>query len=263
MFENYDSSIPSVEAYLQRIGAEAPRKGLTLEYLDELIRRHQCSVPFENLDIYDYHRPISLEIPDLFDKIVTRRRGGYCFELNGLFLQLLRDLGYNAWPCVCRGLLRPGVASPILHRAVLVRLDHKVYLCDVGFGGPSSSCALPLEEGTPRTCLGKTFYLRKAADTWWTVVQQHTEEEDQEVLCFSTSVMEPVDFIPLSYYCSTAADSYFLTQRMASLRTPEGSISISGMTFKETSGKTIQETLLDSPALLEDVLRTRFGMLLS
>ena len=77
MFENYNCPIPSVDTYLERIGAPAPTAGPSLEYLDELIRLHQCSVPFENLDIYDYHRPIRLEIPALYEKIVLRRRGGY------------------------------------------------------------------------------------------------------------------------------------------------------------------------------------------
>ncbi len=261
MFESYNCPIPSVDTYLERIGAPAPTAGPSLEYLDELIRLHQCSVPFENLDIYDYHRPIRLEIPALYEKIVLRRRGGYCFELNGLFLQLLKALGYDAWPCVCRGLLR-GEEGPILHRAVLVRLADTIYLCDVGFGGPSSSCALPLQENSPRTALGKTFYVKKARDTWWTTVQRTPEGEDQEVLRFSTAVMEPVDFIPLSYYCSTEETSYFRSQRMASLRTPEGSISISDMTFKETRGTDIRETVLESRSELESVLRNRFGMLL-
>ena len=262
MFEDYDCPMPDADAYLQRIGMSAPENGPTLEYLDELICRHQCSVPFENLDIYDYHCPICLQIPHLYDKIVLRRRGGYCFELNGLFLQLLKTLGYDAWSCVCRGLLRPGEAAPILHRAVLVRLEGTLYLCDVGFGGPSASCALPLKENSPRTALGRTFYVRKNHDTWWTTVQQQPEGEDLEVLSFSTAVMEPVDFIPLSYYCSTEESSYFRSQRMASLRTPDGSISISGMTFKETAGNHVRETVLHSKEELTEILRSRFGMLL-
>ena len=68
MFESYNCPIPSVDTYLERIGAPAPTAGPSLEYLDELIRLHQCSVPFENLDIYDYHRPIRLEI-----RLCTRR----------------------------------------------------------------------------------------------------------------------------------------------------------------------------------------------
>ena len=112
------------------------------------------------------------------------------------------------WPCVCRGLLR-GEEGPILHRAVLVRLADTVYLCDVGFGGPSSSCALPLQENSPRTALGKTFYVKKGTRYLVDHGSAHPEGEDQEVLRFSTAVMEPVDFIPLSYYCSTEETSTF------------------------------------------------------
>ena len=90
----------------------------------------------------------------------------------------------------------------------------------------------------------------------------HPEEEDQEILLFSTARMEPVDFIPLSFYCSQEDSSYFRSQRMASLRTEEGSISISDMTFKETIGSESRETVLGSREELTDVLRNRFGMIL-
>ncbi len=161
-------------------------------------------------------------------------------------------------PACAGGLIRPGMTSPILHRAVLVRLQDTVYFCDVGFGGPSASCALPLKEKEPRTCLGRTFYIKKAHESWWTTVQHHPEEEDQEILLFSTARMEPVDFIPLSFYCSQEDSSYFRSQRMASLRTEEGSISISDMTFKETIGSESRETVLGSREELTDVLRNPF-----
>jgi arylamine N-acetyltransferase len=74
---------PEVRAYLERIGYDGPLDG-SAEALAELQERHLHTVPYENLDVLR-RVPLSLEIPDLFDKIVTRRRGGYCFELNALF----------------------------------------------------------------------------------------------------------------------------------------------------------------------------------
>src|SRR5690606_20497919 len=81
-----------IHLYLQRIGYEGPldRSAKTLAQLQYC---HLHTVPYENLDILR-GVPISLELEDLFDKIVVRRRGGYCFELNALFGWLLRELGY-------------------------------------------------------------------------------------------------------------------------------------------------------------------------
>ena len=83
--------LPEREAYLKRIGYSGGTEP-TLDNLHALIRAHQTAVPFENLDCVS-RTPILLEVERLFDKIVLRRRGGYCFELNGLFMALLRDLG--------------------------------------------------------------------------------------------------------------------------------------------------------------------------
>src|SRR5258706_15925794 len=83
----------SVAASLARLGCSGPL-GPTAETLAALHRAHLYSVPFENLDI-GLGRPLSLALPALFDKIVTRRRGGFCYELNGLFAWLLTRLGYR------------------------------------------------------------------------------------------------------------------------------------------------------------------------
>ena len=97
MDEGLYEPLPSVEAYLARIGIDGAKEP-TLAFLDELVYAHQCSVPFEDLDICEKHAEISLDIAALFDKIVTRRRGGYCFEQNALFASLLRALGSRCRP---------------------------------------------------------------------------------------------------------------------------------------------------------------------
>src|SRR6266700_6959593 len=83
----------NLAAYLDRIGAARPRVA-DAHALRALHRAHQMAVPFENLSIH-LHEPISLEPDDLIEKIVTRRRGGFCYELNGAFALLLRALGFD------------------------------------------------------------------------------------------------------------------------------------------------------------------------
>src|SRR4051812_30275357 len=89
-----------LDAYFSRIGLRGPRAA-TLETLDELTRAHSSAIPFENLDVL-LGRPIDLRPEALFDKLVTRGRGGYCFEQNGLFLAVLEQLGFRVAPLSAR-----------------------------------------------------------------------------------------------------------------------------------------------------------------
>ena len=139
-------------AYLARLGLERPERP-TREALDELVYAHQCSIPFETIDMYRCTEPPDLEPARVFDKLVAQRRGGYCFELNALFEALLASLGYRVRPCLCRAVCGAKVKDPINHRAVLVELDGKEVLVDVGFGGPLPSASLSLEAPGPLTRL--------------------------------------------------------------------------------------------------------------
>ena len=90
-----------IQDYMERIHFHG-EADLTKETLDKLIYAHQTAIPFENLDVYEYHKSISLKPEDLFQKMVTDRRGGYCFEMNGLFGYMLQSMGFDARPCLCR-----------------------------------------------------------------------------------------------------------------------------------------------------------------
>ena len=93
-YELLYAPLPDVDAYLERIGFQGEASP-DVETLNRLIRCHMENVPFENIDVYYSKQAPSLEIPALWDKMITRRRGGYCFELNGMFGWLLRELGFK------------------------------------------------------------------------------------------------------------------------------------------------------------------------
>ena len=114
-------SSDEIKKYLERIGfTETPK--VSKACLDELIYLHQCHVPFECLDTYHTDVMIPLDKASLYDKIVTRHRGGFCFELNGLFCLLLRGLGFDAYSVMCR-VANTTELRNIAHRATLVTLD--------------------------------------------------------------------------------------------------------------------------------------------
>lgn len=121
------------QAYLTRIGYEGSVNP-SVETLRLLHRAHVLTVPFENLDIH-LGRSISLDPSALFRKIVLSRRGGYCFELNGLFALLLEQLGFSVTRLAARVLYGGEGVRPRSHQLLLVQIGESRWIADVGFGG--------------------------------------------------------------------------------------------------------------------------------
>src|SRR3954454_20538446 len=133
----------NVAAYLERIGYHSPRAP-TAETLRRLHLAHLVSVPFANLSIH-WGEPIRLDDQSLFEKIVTRRRGGFCYELNGLFVALLRALGFDvAMLSACVGRSAGDSSLDYDHMALRVTLKHR-WLADV-LSGDSFREPLRLDE---------------------------------------------------------------------------------------------------------------------
>ena len=211
-----------LDAYLARLGIDAPPSP-TLEGLDALIAAQLTRIPFENIDPL-LGSPIRIDIDTVFDKLVMRRRGGYCFELNTLLAAALTALGYSVTPLAAR--VRWGVADTVqtLASHILLRVEvaHRSYLADVGFGGPTPYQALPLSAPTARsfpyrlvaapedTMPGDAFHCRdlevRGPDGWLKVYR------------FDLSPQPWIDFIPRNWYISTHPDSIF-TQRLMLART--------------------------------------------
>jgi N-hydroxyarylamine O-acetyltransferase len=131
-------------AYLARIGFDGPVT-LNVPMLEALQRAHMTAVPFENLDVF-HRRGVEVGVEWSWPKIVQRRRGGWCFELNGAFAALLGELGFRTNLLAAAVLLDPPSDIPD-HLALEVDLD-RPYLVDVGFGD-SFIRPIPLDEPGP------------------------------------------------------------------------------------------------------------------
>lgn len=259
MSEELYEPLPDLDAYLKRIGI-AQAKDPSPAFLDELIYAHQCSVPFDNLDVCERGIVPSLGIADLFDKIVVRKRGGYCFELNALFGALLKALGFTVAPCMARVLLRPIPYPLISHRANIVTIDGKRYLADVGFGGPQATFAPLIEDGATHTEKGHTFTLHRAGHSWWEVGYQGSKGEEQIVLCICTLSVGEEDFIPLSFYQATFPQSVFKLNRMANINTQDGALNLRNNTFTVFAGAEKTVTEIGDEAEITRLLREKFGI---
>lgn len=253
MFEEYYGPLPDRDAYLERIGLRGEALPPTAETLHRLVSAHIASVPFENLDVYERGLCPDLSIQGLFDKIVVRRRGGYCFELNGLFQKLLEALGYSCYSVVMRGLREGSIAYPA-HRGLVVSLPEGKAYCDVGFGGAVPFWPAYLD-GTPTP---DGFRVEKCGDELYILAPG--PDGGVRTQMFVDVPAYPVDFIPLNIHMSQWPESYFRMKHMASLRTENGGVSIDGDLLRIRSGGQTEERKLRSRAELYDALREHFGI---
>ena len=258
MFEEFYTPLPDQKRYLERIGVTGP---LTPDKntLDRLVLAHQTSVPFENLDVYDAGCEIRLDTDGLYDKIVLRRRGGYCFELNGLFMSLLESLGFECYPIAVRVVWGLPGYTPISHRAGVVVLDGKRYFCDVGFGGPQPREALCLEDAGPQHSAGDTFVFEKVIDGD-TVLSRLTATGGERLLKFDERPCENVDFLAPNEYQSKNKNSGFKAMRMINIATGTGNVAINNNVLRIHNNGQVTEKSLETEQALREALNEHYGI---
>ncbi|MCL2495626.1 MAG: arylamine N-acetyltransferase [Oscillospiraceae bacterium] len=249
-----------IAPYLARIGYSGPVRP-TVEVLRALQSRHNQSVPYENLDIMN-GVPLSLEIPAIYDKIVTRGRGGYCFETNGLFAWLLRRVGYGVTEHFAR-YLRDEPALPMRrHRVSLVEAEGETFLCDVGIG--TSVPVFPLRfEMFLEQPQGRDMYRIVPDETLGYVVEERRQEQWLPLFSFTGErQFGATDFLTTSWFCESHPDSYFRKANMVAMRTPTGRKTLDGRTFKIFDGDTITVTEAADDENFHLLLKQYFGIVL-
>jgi len=196
--------------YLKRLGySSAPPP--TLETLRELQLRHTAEFPFETLSTM-LHAPVHVDRPTVQDKLLRQGRGGYCFELNQLFLLLLQALGFEARGLTGRVVMGgpEDAQTARTHMLVLVTLEGVRYIADVGFGGMVPTGPLMLdseaEQATPHepyrlTLVDGTYTLRALVSGSW-----------RAMYVFDLQATVDIDYTVGSWYVSTHPDSPFLGQ---------------------------------------------------
>ncbi len=240
-----------VTRYLARIGAEHPGTPDPAG-LASLQSAHLRTVPFENLSIHRGERIVLTE-DALFAKIVTARRGGFCYELNGLFAALLGALGYRVTLQSCRVFRRDGSLGTLFdHMTLRVDLDHP-YLVDVGFGSFSDH-PLRLDLRIPQADPAGTFLVRESGEFLEVL------DNGEPAIQIDPRPYPLSDFVPHCWWHETSPDSHFGRSLTCSLRTPTGRITLSGDRLITTGdGARTEQTLPDAGAILE-AYRHHFGL---
>lgn len=249
-------TVSECERYLQRIGYAG---GVTpsVQNLERLMLAHLTHVPFETVDLHRTGQLPSLEVSDLYERVVERRRGGYCFQLNKLFQELLISLGYDARAAVARSTDTPGRVDPLNHRGLIVRMQGEDWCADVGYGGPMPGGPLLLTPGEHEV-RGSRFIVEGPDEGWWIVDRVDSKGDRQGLLELSTFRVNEEDFDPLNLFCASPG-SEFRDQEMANLRTDEGSISLTDGRLVIRSGDQKEERQLEG-AEVDDALRCLFGI---
>ncbi len=216
-----------IKAYLARIGLDAaPNRDA--DGLERLQRAHRLAIAFENLDI-PLGRGIKLDPQSVFDKLVTHRRGGYCFEQNQLFLRALEALGFAARPLLARVwyVTAPGETPPRTHTLNLVTLDGQDWIADAGFGG-SYTPAMPLADGREiETADGAAHRLRAVDDHGWMLQRRELAGEDwKPQYSFTTEPVWAMDLVMANHYTATAYQTRFTRFVVASIATEDGFASL-------------------------------------
>lgn len=243
-------------AYLQRIKYDGPLTP-SAETLRQLHLAHLLSVPFENLSIHR-REPIVLDDAALFEKIVRRRRGGFCYELNGMFAALLRALGFKVTMLSAEVANGKGeFGPPFDHMTLMVTLEDR-WLADVGFGD-SFREPLRLDERGPQIQGEEAFRIEAAGSLL--VMSRRAENGDwQPQYRFSLEPHEYADYAEMCRYHQTSPQSHFTQKRLCSRATLDGRVSLSEMRLITTRGREREESELSSEPQYADALREKFGI---
>ena len=246
------------EAFLARIGLSGTPITHTAAFLGAVQTACVLTVPYENLDILA-GKPASLDAEDVYRKIVTEHRGGYCFELNALLHGMLAEMGFAVESRFAR-YLRGESAIPFRrHRIVVVTLDGAEYMLDIGVGQVAPRLPLKLIEGEIQEQNGETYRFDRDESLGWVLSDLH-KGEWRQYISFTCERQYEEDFIPASFWCEKHPDSPFNKGNMIAIKTPAGRKTVDGNVYKEFCGDTcIHEEIMDETRTCE-VLAEEFGL---
>jgi arylamine N-acetyltransferase len=248
--------------YFDRVEYGGPTEP-TLDVLQDLVTAHIRKIPFENLDPFMGVPVADLSPVALSEKLVRRRRGGYCYEQNGLMGEVLAQLGYRVRRLAGRVVWMAPSNAPLpaqTHTVLAVTFPGcpGPYLVDVGFGGQTPTSPLRLETGSVQQTTHEPYRLEDRGDGL--VLQAQVRDSWQALYEFTNRTQPQIDLTVGSWYVSTHPASHFVTGMTVAMVTEDGRVNLSGrnLVIHRTSGS--EKILLDDAAAVVDTLSERFGI---
>lgn len=245
--------------YFDRIGYPVPDIP-SLENLIKLHRHHVMAIPFENLDIH-YPQTILLEEDRFFDKIVRRRRGGFCYEQNGLLFEVLQQLGYHSFLISARvyQVEDAEFGPPDAHVAIIVEINEERWLVDVGFGS-SFPEPLRLVTNQPQEQDGVMYVINSSEDA--TLVLDRSYDGGKSytpMYWFDLTPYKLNHFQQMCHFHQTSEASPLYRKKLISIAKPGGRITLTNRQLIITQGEERQETTIQGEADFQEKLKQYFG----
>lgn len=237
----------AIKPYLERLhytGATKP----TIDVLRALHHAHMLTVPFENLDI-PIGRPIILDETAFYRKIVEQRRGGFCYELNGMFAWLLRSLGFQVTLLSAAVAQAAGGFGPDFDHLVLLVEADGYWLADVGFG---DSFLEPLRLQAEEQVDGHDLYRIDQEGSDYTLLRREPNKDWQRQYRFTLTPRQLADFATMCHYQQTSPNSHFTHGRICSRAIPEGRVTLRNTRLIITqNGQRTEQELADEQACMD------------
>lgn len=244
------------QEYLTKINFDGDTS-VNYNFLKSIHRAQHLKIPFENFDIC-LRRRINLSPESIFEKLVRQKRGGYCFELNGLLLLALKAFGFEARPLLGRVHLS-GEPSGRSHQSSLVTIGNKRWLVDLGFGAESPRIPIPLVYNNPVTFENHTYRIIEN-EMFGYMLQSKQGEEWRTLYSFDLSHVFDIDIKIGNHFTSTSPDSSFINARIAALPVENGLLTLFNYQLKKVlNGKEEITCLKDNPSYLT-ILEKEFGI---
>jgi N-hydroxyarylamine O-acetyltransferase len=246
-----------VKPYLERIGVGGFPLSADFPTLKLLQRSHLLAVPFENLDIH-WKRPIELDTKKFYAKIVERKRGGFCYELNGLFNSLLSELGFRTRLISGRVFNGTEHGPEFDHAAIIVTIGADEYLADVGFGAfAAEPLRFVLDE--EQADLNGTFVIRKFDHDYFEVARFDSSNWVSEYI-FRDAAHELSEFKEMCDFQQYSPESHFRKGKLCSIMINNGRKTLTDRSFVVTTDGVKQDTPITDDADFYARLRSEFGI---
>jgi N-hydroxyarylamine O-acetyltransferase len=246
--------------YLQRLGYDTP-PAPTLQTLQGLQLRHVCTFAFESLSTL-LHLPVPIDLASVEQKVLLEGRGGYCYELNQMFLALLQELGFDARGITGRVVMGgpPDAHTARTHRLSLVTLDGVRYVTDVGFGGMVPSSPLQLDTDALQTTAHEPYRLTFDGQGGYTLWAQ-VAGEWRGLYVFDLQLQTAIDYEVGNWYVSTHPGSPFVGQLKVARLAPGQRHTLNNAHYAvHYLDRPSEKRTLESADELLDVLTDTFGI---
>lgn len=246
----------NLQHYLDRIAFSGTPE-ITISGITKLMQSQLFSVPFENLDV-QAGKVISLDGDAIVNQIVHKKRGGYCYQINGLFSLVLQEIGVPHYYVAARPMVNPG-QNPKTHLAIIASIEGDNYLIDLGFGGNSIRKPFKLSQiGIETQHDFDTFILEKTEGNEF-LLKVLIAKEWSNLYSFGLVPQQWIDFKPANHYNYSHPDSFFVQNRIVVLQNESGKkILIKNAVKSVINGVSSITSFQDSE--LDTVLETEFSL---